>query len=122
MMLKCLSCGSRIADKAFIQLLEEQNPLVSSEEIEVELDREYPNFECHACDFPYNKLVPEEEWDEFRRQVLENLVEFQKAQAKAYDRLSRTLQSDDFKQKAERCRLVARYNRQVIPDKDDLQR
>lgn len=121
MMLKCLACEARIADTAFITLLEEENPLISSEEVELELEREYPNFECHSCDFPYNKLVPEEEWEDLRRQVLKNIVQFQKNQAKAYDRLSRTFQSDTFKEKAERCRLVARYNRQVIPDEDEFQ-
>lgn len=122
MMLKCLACGSRIADTAFVKLVEKQNPLVSPEKVELELEREYPNFQCHSCDFPYNKLVPEREWGKLREQVMENIVQFQKNIAKSYDRLSRKLQSETFKRRADRYRLSARYNRRAITQEDSFQR
>lgn len=116
MMLKCLACGSRIADKAFIQLMEEQNPLVSSDEIEVELDERHPFFECHACKYSYNVLVREDEWERLREEVRGTIVHFQEVAVKAYDRLSRTLNSEKFRKKADLYRETVRYNRKVIED------
>ena len=116
--LRCLACGSRIAQHALTNLVEQNAPTVSQEELEIELDKDRPQIQCYSCDWPYNRLVPEEDWTKEREAVKAQAVEQQIAAAKAADQNANTAPTEEakkaFRKRAKEYRDLARVNKQAL--------
>ncbi len=81
-LLECLECGIQVQDKVFVKMVEENNPLVSEEELQRELESRCPNFECYSCDAEKNKLVPADQADAIRRRFRESREQREKDREK----------------------------------------
>jgi len=98
MLLECLACGVQIQDKAFVAMVENQNPFISEDELMSELKRDYPNFACYSCDLDSNKLVPADQCSKLKKLRKESKKQFRQDLSEAYSQIARTCQSMDARQ------------------------
>jgi hypothetical protein len=113
-----LACGSRISDTALIKYIEQENPVVSEDELITALNEEDTEIACYSCDRAYNLLVPASQWTDERDRIREQLVQHQLEIAKAADQNAQNAPTEEqkrgFRARAQRYRELAKLNKQAI--------
>jgi len=121
--LRCLACGCRISREGLTKTILSNNSLVSKEEVESAFHGARTDIECFRCDRPFNRFVDEDVWEDDRHRIKDAIVQRQLDFSKAYEQLSRNLSDQEarefFREKAEKYRVAARYNKKAASVEGD---